>query len=254
MRDNANSAASYTVRPATAKLRAFALSGFIAGLGGALLAGAVQQIAVGEPDFLVDSSLALVAMVVIGGMGSPAGAVIGALWVIGLPTPRPGQRDRPAAVVQPRPARAAALLPRRPRPRRLQGPRRPVPPARTRAASGGEDRHRRTGVIGRAARAPAPDVPLRTDGITVTFGGVRANDDISIEVGNGQIVGLIGTNGAGKTTLMNAIGGYVPASGRVELLGHDVSHQQPAERARDGLGRTFQAATLFPELTVRETV
>ena len=60
---------------------------------------------------------------------------------------------------------------------------------------------------------------LRTDDIVVTFGGVSANDHISIEVRRNEIVGLIGTNGAGKTTLMNAIGGYVPSSGRVELLG-----------------------------------
>jgi ABC-type branched-subunit amino acid transport system ATPase component len=70
----------------------------------------------------------------------------------------------------------------------------------------------------------------------------------------GEIVGLIGTNGAGKTTLLNAIGGYVPATGRVQLLGRDVSGLGPSQRARHGLGRTFQAATLFPDLTVRETV
>ena len=82
----------------------------------------------------------------------------------------------------------------------------------------------------------------------------QANDDVSIEVRRGEIVGLIGTNGAGKTTLMNAIGGFVPSSGSVELLGDDISDLGPALRARHGLGRTFQAATLFPELTVRETV
>jgi len=83
---------------------------------------------------------------------------------------------------------------------------------------------------------------------------VRANDEVSMEVRNGEIVGLIGTNGAGKSTLMNAIGGFIPATGTVELLGSDVSHASVAARARKGLGRTFQTATLFPELTVRETV
>jgi len=98
------------------------------------------------------------------------------------------------------------------------------------------------------------DVPLKATDISVSFGGVKANDRVSIEVRRHEIVGLIGTNGAGKTTLMNAIGGYVHAKGRVELLGHDISHDQPAVRARKGIGRTFQSATLFPELTVRETV
>src|SRR6185503_10076084 len=67
-------------------------------------------------------------------------------------------------------------------------------------------------------------------------------------------IGLIGTNGAGKSTLLNAIGGFAPVSGTVELLGRDISKLPAHYRARAGLGRTFQAATLFPELTVRETV
>jgi ABC-type branched-subunit amino acid transport system ATPase component len=68
------------------------------------------------------------------------------------------------------------------------------------------------------------------------------------------VVGLIGANGAGKSTLMNAIGGFVPSSGGVELLGRDVHRMSPARRARLGLGRSFQGAELFPDLTVRETV
>jgi ABC-type branched-subunit amino acid transport system ATPase component len=67
-------------------------------------------------------------------------------------------------------------------------------------------------------------------------------------------VGLIGTNGAGKSTLMNAIGGFVPTTGTVELLGRDVTHVSAARRARAGLGRTFQAARLFGDLSVRETL
>jgi ABC-type branched-subunit amino acid transport system ATPase component len=70
----------------------------------------------------------------------------------------------------------------------------------------------------------------------------------------GEVVGLIGTNGAGKSTLLNAIGGFVPCRGRIDLFGHDVTHLKPHRRARLGLGRTFQAATLFPDLTVREVV
>ena len=70
----------------------------------------------------------------------------------------------------------------------------------------------------------------------------------------GEVVGLIGNNGAGKSTLLNAIGGFVPARGTVQLLGRDISRKRAHQRAALGLGRTFQAATLFPELTVRETV
>src|SRR4029078_4898429 len=78
--------------------------------------------------------------------------------------------------------------------------------------------------------------------------------DAGLRVGNDEIVGLIGTNGAGKSTFMNAIGGFVPYKGTGKLHRDEVSSTGSARRARMGLGRTFQAALLFPELTVRETV
>src|SRR5436305_1255753 len=95
---------------------------------------------------------------------------------------------------------------------------------------------------------------LRAEHVGVRFGGRVAVDDVTIRVGAHEVVGLIGTNGAGKSTLMNAIGGYVPARGRIELLGHDVTRLRAHRRARAGLGRTFQAARLFGDLTVRETL
>ena len=67
-------------------------------------------------------------------------------------------------------------------------------------------------------------------------------------------MGLIGTNGAGKSTLMNAISGFVPSKGSIEVLGREVSHMSATQRHRLGLGRGFQAATLYPDLTVRETI
>jgi ABC-type branched-subunit amino acid transport system ATPase component len=79
-------------------------------------------------------------------------------------------------------------------------------------------------------------------------------DHASLEVNDGEMVGLIGTNGAGKSTLMNAIGGFVVSSGSVSLLGEEVGETSAGYRASLGLGRTFQAATLFPELTVSETL
>ena len=95
---------------------------------------------------------------------------------------------------------------------------------------------------------------IATSDLTVDFGGIVAVDKVAFHAMPGEVIGLIGTNGAGKSTLLNAIGGYVPSGGTVELLGTDVSRLAPHMRARIGLGRTFQAATLFPELTVRETV
>jgi ABC-type branched-subunit amino acid transport system ATPase component len=81
-----------------------------------------------------------------------------------------------------------------------------------------------------------------------------AVDGVSLSVGREEIVGLIGSNGAGKSTLMNAIGGFVTASGSVRLGDQEVGEKAPTYRATQGLGRTFQSATLFPELTVTETL
>jgi ABC-type branched-subunit amino acid transport system ATPase component len=92
------------------------------------------------------------------------------------------------------------------------------------------------------------------DDVRVRFGGINAVDGVSLTVAPDEVVGLIGTNGAGKSTLLDAIGGFVPAEGGVNLEGTDLSGRSAAARARAGLGRSFQAASLFPELTVRETV
>ena len=91
VRDNENAASAFMVRPAWEKIRAFSIAGALAGLGGALLAGAYANVEFSGPGsfFLVDGSLGLVAMVVIGGMGSVTAAVIGAIWVIGIPALAP---------------------------------------------------------------------------------------------------------------------------------------------------------------------
>ena len=113
------------------------------------------------------------------------------------------------------------------------------------------------GPAGLRSREPLPDglaVVLAAEDVTVRFGVRTVVDRVSFEVRRGEVHGLIGANGAGKSTLMNAIGGFVPASGTVEVLGRPAQGLAPARRAGLGLGRTFQDAVLFPDLTVRETV
>ena len=102
--------------------------------------------------------------------------------------------------------------------------------------------------------ASQPRAPLEVAELSVHFAGNKALKEVSIEVGPREVVSLIGANGAGKSTLMNAIGGYVPATGAVRILGRDAHRMSVHARAALGLGRTFQGATLFSELTVRETV
>lgn len=96
---------------------------------------------------------------------------------------------------------------------------------------------------------------LELQGVGISFGGLRAVDDLSFSVKQGQIVGLIGPNGAGKTTVFNMITGvYRPKTGRVLWQGREITGAKPARIARLGLRRTFQTIRLFAEMSVFENV
>jgi branched-chain amino acid transport system ATP-binding protein len=96
---------------------------------------------------------------------------------------------------------------------------------------------------------------LRVTEIARAFGGNRAVNEASFEVGVREIVGMIGPNGAGKTTIFDLISGFVSLdSGRIEFEGSDVSDLSASKRARRGLGRSFQDARLFPDMTVTDTL
>ena len=249
-RENADAAAAATVSPTRAKLLAFALSGAVAGFAGAMLGG--LYVTVLFADFAAEASVEILAVAVIGGVGSVAGPILGSLWVIGLPAFWPDSTIvplltsslgilillmyAPGGFVQlwflARDSFFSWYASRQPQPER-------VPPS----------------LPVRAEIPPAPsDIALSARDIRVSFGGRTAVDGVDLEVRHGEIVGLIGTNGAGKTTFMNAVCGLVPAAGSVELYGTDISRMASHRRHALHLGRTFQAATLFPDLTVRETV
>jgi branched-chain amino acid transport system ATP-binding protein len=95
---------------------------------------------------------------------------------------------------------------------------------------------------------------LTTTGLTVRYGGNLALDSVSLRIGRGELVGLIGPNGAGKTTFIDALTGFTRCTGTVELDGADISRSKPHKRVLAGLGRTWQAAELYHELTVRENL
>ena len=96
---------------------------------------------------------------------------------------------------------------------------------------------------------------LELEGLTRSFGGIRAVDDVSFSVAPGEVLGVIGPNGAGKTTVFDLVSGYLPSeAGRVLLGGRDVTGQPTDARARRGLGRSFQDARLFPALTVEQCI
>ncbi|WP_375463892.1 ABC transporter ATP-binding protein [uncultured Methylobacterium sp.] len=99
------------------------------------------------------------------------------------------------------------------------------------------------------------DPLLRIDDVTLAFGGLVANRDVSIDVAAGEILGLIGPNGAGKSTLFNLISGvYRPSRGRILFEGADITALPAAERCRRGIARTFQVPRSFDSMNVVENV
>ena len=309
VRANERSAAAAGVSVSQVKLIAFAIGGFLAGLGGAMLA--YQQTTADYSSYTAMGSLTFFATVYIAGITSVSGGinagVIAAggiiytlinngvpLWIyvllVGLLLVGIVQLARPkstrAAMAVVALAAVAAAFHHGPvqlgvyyaaisgvlliltvilNPEGIVGPvhtqlaalraklrtrfaARAVPPAAA-------------GEAAAAAVLPAhrkPDGPVRpllaVSGVSVSYGGVVANEDVSFEVYPGEIVGLIGPNGAGKTTLIDAITGYTRATGSVELLGTKLDALKPYQRSRDGLGRTFQGIELYDDLSVRENV
>ena len=92
---------------------------------------------------------------------------------------------------------------------------------------------------------------LEVNGVSKTFGGIAAVSGVSLSVRRGESVGLVGPNGAGKTTFFNCVGGQLrPEQGRVELDGVDLLDLPTYQRARLGIGRTYQRIEVFPDMTV----
>ena len=123
------------------------------------------------------------------------------------------------------------------------------------SGTGGGGGHRRRRDRERAPWETDGEIVLQVEGVSRSFGGVRALDGVDLVLREGEIIGLIGPNGAGKTTLFDAISGFViPDEGTVTLIGDDITALAPDERARLGLQRSFQDARLFPALTVEENI
>ena len=249
VRDNEAAAASFGITPATVKLAALAVSGFVAGAAGVVWAEAWRNAAANQ--FGPELSLSILAVPVIGGLGSLAGSVAGAVLVFAPAFFLTGVTEaifgKFSAQVGFQLALGgfglvAALL--------------AYPTGIAGAAQRAWERALERLAQRRASRPPRPvEPPLVVEGVTLRFGGVQALDDVSIQVHPGEIVGLIGPNGAGKTTLLNVVSGARrPHGGRVRVFGEEVAELPPEYRSVFGLARSLQDARLFPALTVTETV
>ena len=107
----------------------------------------------------------------------------------------------------------------------------------------------------RPAGAATGQPLLKLNGVSRAFGGLKAIDDVSLDVAEGTIHGIIGPNGAGKTTLFNVINGFLrPHTGGISFSGSSLVGLKPHAVCRLGIGRTFQVVRAFPRLTVLQNV
>ena len=98
-------------------------------------------------------------------------------------------------------------------------------------------------------------VKLHVEKISLSFGGIKALQDVEFEVNSGEIFAVIGPNGAGKTSLINSVNGfYTPQQGRILFEGQDISHMPPYRRAKLGISRTFQNIALYTNATVLDNL
>ncbi|HET8607617.1 MAG TPA: branched-chain amino acid ABC transporter ATP-binding protein/permease [Gaiellaceae bacterium] len=255
MRDNDVVADSLGKNLRSLRTQMLVLGGAIAGLSGGVLVGFIN---LWDPAaWGYAESIVLFAAVIIGGVGNHRGAVLGAILVpLGFleatrylpPVGGPGLVPalewvavgllivgflwfRPQGILPERRRRLAAAAP--------AAPETGGPPA----------------VVRRLPVAATPEVVLEARGLTRSFEGVKAVDDVSLAFARGRLTGLIGPNGAGKsTTLAMLAGTLAPTGGTILFRGEEITRLPAYRRARRGIVRTFQLASEFKRLTVYENL
>lgn len=265
VRDNEDAARSFGLSATHMKLEAFVLGGVLAGIGGAVYGHSLSRI--NGAAFDVSTSLSIVALTVLGGIGLLTGPLLGAVYIVGVPAFLPLDSAGLAAtalgwllivlyfpggiaqMISPIRARLISLFTKGADTTAEAETFDAVPLTWTGATP-------RTQTPGPAASKEAKDeVLLAARNLTKRYGGVVAVADVSFEVRSGEVLGLMGPNGAGKTTTFELISGFTPTDdGDVEFAGQVISGLTPERRTHLGLVRSFQDVALFPTLTVVEAV
>jgi ABC-type branched-subunit amino acid transport system ATPase component/ABC-type branched-subunit amino acid transport system permease subunit len=227
----------------------FVVAAMLAGLAGAFFAH--QSGYLSSDAFNLDRSIGLLIAVVLGGLGRPYGAIVGAIIVVLLNQLTAGLYEISyfifgailLLVMLFFPDGAVGALERL-----LRSRRRPVA-----AAVAGARVELPSGI---AVARPVTDAPaLELDGITKRYAGVTAVSDVRLQVKAGSVHALIGPNGAGKSTLINVIAGlYAADGGRIRYHGRDITALPAYRRAEAGMARTFQNLQLIGNLSVLENV
>jgi ABC-type branched-subunit amino acid transport system ATPase component/ABC-type branched-subunit amino acid transport system permease subunit len=264
-REDEAAARSIGISVTKERLIAFGLSGILCGAGGALMAH--QSGVLNPTTFYFGATVTTVTMLVVGGARGVLGAVVGAIAISAVNELLRGLEDGAALFgaisIGEAPGLAAIglglilLATMVAMPNGLSGGR----------EAGELSSVRRLSPM-RPPSLPKPDgaaiqLPagrageggLDAAGITLAFSGLQVLRSVDLALAPGEALGLIGPNGAGKTTLVNVLSGFQkPDSGVVRLDGVDVTGRSPSRLAHEGLGRTFQAALPFPDLTALESV
>jgi branched-chain amino acid transport system permease protein len=260
IRSNERAASAAAINPRTVKLYAFTIAAFIAGVAGVLYAYDFGSVSQDRYDPI--TALSLIAFAYAGGITLISGAVFAGLISAQALFPYALQDwfgldgnwfllfggvvliftllQNPTGV-------AGDIYRRTHKKVQVHAPDVTVFP------STGASRERITPRAKRADLSGKPDI-LAVTGLSVRFGGVHALSDVALNVKEGELVGLIGPNGAGKTTLIDAISGFVNATGTVRLGDRDLRGLPAYERARSGLTRTWQSTELFDDLSVSENL
>lgn len=249
MRDDALAAASLGANISVLRMAAFMFASLYAGIAGVLYAALIQFV---SPDsFSISTMFLLLAMVIIGGRQSLFGCVIGTVGVVVVREilsdysiyAQLGYGTVVVLVVVFAPTGLAGI------PVRLLR----IVERVTRKATMAHQ------VLGRFEPGPVrpgtTGAAVQISDVSISFRGLKALSDVSLDIPQNQIRGLVGPNGSGKTTLFNVISGlYRPSSGGVTVDGTSTSRRRPNELSLNGMARTFQNLRLFPTLTVRENV
>ncbi len=255
VRSNERAAAAAAINPRTVKLYAFGIAALIAGVGGVLYAYNFGSVSADRFDAV--TALSLIAFAYAGGITLISGAVFAGLLSAQALIPYAldkwfGLNGNWFLLV----GGVLLIFTLLQNPEGVAGDfyRRRHKRPQVRAPGAAAAVRERLAPHARPADLPGRPAALRVSGLSVSFGGVRAVSEVSLEVRAGELVGLIGPNGAGKTTLVDAVSGFVTYAGRVELSGASLDGLPPHERARRGLARTWQSTDLFDDLDVRENL
>lgn len=247
VRDNELAAGVAGIDVYRTKVTAFALSAILGGIGGGLFAGGFSYV---SPDqFSFAESVVFLTMVLLGGVASPIGAVIGTGLLILIPEWLRFLKSIPGLYLAIYGAAVILIVVFMPdgiwgflrgRLDRLKRAGRPVRSGETLQLSGG---------------GQGTDTVLEVRGLSKHFGGLKAVDEVDLTIRRGGVHALIGPNGSGKTTTLNVLSGlYRATAGSIVLNGRDITNLPPHARTEAGLGRTFQNIRLWRSMTALENV